>query len=46
MHCRHGWLKRDYRSSRRSSPGQMDPTTTGALEVWEQDHDISIGHGA
>jgi len=39
----HGWLKRDYRSSPTLKPGQMDPTTTGALEVWEQDHDISIG---
>jgi len=39
----HGWLKRDYRSSPTLQPGQMDPTTTGALEVWEQDHDVPLG---
>ena len=39
----HGWLKRAYRDAPTLEQGQMDPTTTGALEVWEQDHDIPIG---
>jgi hypothetical protein len=38
-----GWLKRAYHEAPLLDPGTMDPTTTGALEVWEQDHDIAIG---
>ncbi len=39
----HGWLRREYREAPALEFGKMDPTTTGALEVWEQDHDIAIG---
>jgi hypothetical protein len=39
----HGWLRRAYRHAPSLKAGVMDPTTTGALEVWEQDHDIAVG---
>jgi hypothetical protein len=39
----HGWLKGAYRDVPTLDPGTMDPTTTGALEVWEQDHDVAVG---
>jgi hypothetical protein len=38
-----GWLHREYRNAPSLAVGQMDPTTTGALEVWEQDHDVPVG---
>jgi hypothetical protein len=39
----HGWLRHDYRDVPSLAVGTMDPTTTGALEVWEQDHDVAVG---
>jgi hypothetical protein len=39
----HGWLKAAYRDAPSLEQGTMDPTTTGALEVWEQDHDVPLG---
>jgi len=38
-----GWLKRAYRDVPTLHAGTMDATTTGAYEVWEQDHDIPLG---
>jgi hypothetical protein len=38
-----GWLKPIYSSAPSLEAGTMDPTTTGALEVWEQDHDVAVG---
>ena len=39
----HGWLRPAYRDAPSLAAGTMDPTTTGALEVWEQDHDVAVG---
>ena len=39
----HGWLERKYRRAPTLEQGKMDPTTTGALEVWEQDHGVPVG---
>jgi hypothetical protein len=38
-----GWLRGEYRDVPSLEVGTMDPTTTGALWVWEQDHDVPIG---
>ncbi|HEX2703911.1 MAG TPA: L,D-transpeptidase [Solirubrobacteraceae bacterium] len=38
-----GWLRREYRNAPSLEVGKMDPTTSGALEVWEQDHDVPVG---
>jgi hypothetical protein len=38
-----GWLRRRYREAPALAVGTMDPTTTGALWVWEEDHDIPVG---
>jgi hypothetical protein len=39
----HGWLRPAYHHVPSLHTGTMDPTTTGALEVWEQDHDVAVG---
>lgn len=38
-----GYLRADYRDVPPLKLGTMDPTTTGALEIWDQDHDIAPG---
>jgi hypothetical protein len=39
----HGWLHREYRDAPSLAVGKLDPTTSGALAVWEQDHDVPVG---
>jgi hypothetical protein len=39
----HGWLHREYRTAPSLAVGKLDATTTGALTVWEQDHDVPVG---
>ena len=39
----HGWLHRQYRNAPSLEVGKMDATTSGALSVWEQDHDVPVG---
>ncbi|MGD0981525.1 MAG: L,D-transpeptidase [Solirubrobacteraceae bacterium] len=39
----HGWLHREYADAPSLEVGKMDATTTGALSVWEQDHDVPVG---
>jgi hypothetical protein len=39
----HAYLRAKYKDVPSLKLGTMDPTTTGALEIWDQDHDIAIG---
>ena len=39
----HGYMRAAYRKVPPLRLGTMDPTTTGALEIWDQDHDIADG---
>jgi hypothetical protein len=38
-----GYLRGEYRDVPPLKVGTMDPTTTGALEIWDQDHDVAPG---
>jgi hypothetical protein len=38
-----GYMRAAYRNVPPLRLGTMDPTTTGALEIWDQDHDIPDG---
>jgi hypothetical protein len=39
----HAVLRPRYRDVPSLDVGVMDPTTTGALEIWDQDHDVAVG---
>ena len=39
----HAYLRARYKHVPALKLGTMDPTTTGALEIWDQDHDVAIG---
>jgi hypothetical protein len=39
----HAYLRSKYKDVPTLKLGTMDPTTTGALEIWDQDHDVATG---